>query len=229
MNILPTIRLPLFFALTACLLSGCIIIQTPVIYEEARHDVPYDAIIVPGVPYKDSGMADIMNFRVRWAKHLYDEGMAHNVIFSGSAVYTPYIEGKIMALMAEKIGIPKEHIFVEDKAEHSTENMYYGYLLAKKLGFSHIALASDQYQTFMLSGVNEKFKLYDIEFLPMKISFMREADKTPIPIDPTLAFVRDFVALPERQSFAERFRGTQGKYVQQQIKKLQDAGVYGTK
>lgn len=209
------------FLFVASVLSGCIILESPVIYEEAKKDVPYDVVIVPGVPYKDKSMSDVMNFRVRWAKKLYDEGVTKNVIFSGSAVYTPYVEGKVMALMGEKIGIPKEHIFVEDKAEHSTENMYYGYLLAKKLGFNHIAVASDQYQTFMLSEVHERFKLYGIGFLPMTISFMRSADKDPILINPETAMVDDFVALPERQSFSERLRGTRGKYVKEKIKQLE--------
>jgi hypothetical protein len=210
--------LPLVFLVTAFTLQGCLIIQAPVIYEEAKKGEPYDVIIVPGVPYKDAGMADIMNFRVRWAKHLYEEGITKNVIFSGGAVYTPYVEGKIMALMGEEIGIPAEHIFVEDKAEHSTENMYYGYLLAKKLGFNRIAVASDPYQSFMLHEVYERFKLYDMEFVPMKISFMREADKTPIAINPEPAKVKNFVALTERQSFADRFKGTRGKYVKEQIR-----------
>lgn len=225
-----SIRTLAWVVLAALLLPGCIIVQAPVIYEEAKRDVPYDAIIVPGVPYQDKGMADVMNFRVRWAKLLYDEGIAKNVIFSGGAVYTPYVEGKIMALMGEKIGIPKEHIFVEDKAEHSTENMYYGYLLAKKLGFENIAVASDPYQSFMLSEVHERFHLYGIGFLPMKTSFLKQVDKTPIGIDPTSARVTDFVALPERQSFAERLKGTRGKYVKQQIRQLQeDAENLGTK
>lgn len=212
----------------ACVFQGCIILQTPVIYEEAKRDVPYDVIIVPGVPYRDKGMADIMNFRVRWAKHLYDEGITKNVIFSGGAVYTPYTEGKIMALMGEKIGIPKEHIFVESRAEHSTENMYFSYLMAKEMGFNNIAVASDQYQTFMLSEVHERFKLYGLGFLPMKMSFMKSVDKTPILINPQEAFVKDFVALPERQSFAERLKGTRGKYVKQEIKKKQEIEL-GTK
>jgi hypothetical protein len=212
----------------AFVLQGCLIVQTPVIYEEAKRGEPYDVIIVPGVPYKDESMSDIMNFRVRWAKYLYDEGITKNVIFSGSSVYTPYVEGKIMALMGEKIGIPKEHIFVEGRAEHSTENMYFGYLLAKKLGFERIAVASDQYQSFMLDEVYERFGLYGLEFLPMKFSFMRQADKRHIIINAHEAFVKDFVALPDRQSFAERLKGTRGKFVKEEIRKLQEVEL-GTK
>jgi hypothetical protein len=204
---------------SALILQGCLIVQTPVIYEEAKRDKPYDVIIVPGVPYQDAGMVDIMNFRVRWAKHLMDQGITKHIIFSGGAVYTPYVEGKIMALMAEKLGVPTERIFVEGKAEHSTENMYYGYVLAKKLGFERIGLASDQYQSFMLEVIHERFKLYDLGFIPIKPTFMRDVDKTPIQIDASSAKVTDFVALPDRQSFADRFKGTRGKYVQEEIKR----------
>jgi len=220
----------LFFLLMGgLLLPGCILVQAPVYYGEAKRSQPYDVIIVPGVPYQDSSLSSIMTFRIRWAKHLYDAGLTKNVIFSGGAVYTPYVEGKIMAMMAEKIGLPKEHIFVEDKAEHSTENLYYSYLLAKKLGFGNIAVASDQYQTFLLSEVHERFKIYNIGFLPMKNSFMRNPDnKVPINIDPGPAFVQNFVAITTRQSFAERFRGTRGKYVKEQIKKIQREEQSGT-
>ena len=218
------VRFSIKMALAAFLLSGCIVVQTPVIYEEAKRDIPYDVVIVPGVPYQDAGMADIMNFRVRWAKHLMDEGITKHIIFSGGAVYTPYVEGKIMALMAEKLGIPTERIFVESKAEHSTENMYYGYILAKKLGFERIGLASDQYQSFMLEVVHERFKLYDLGFIPIKPTFMRDVDKTPIQIDASQARVTDFVALPDRQTFADRFKGTRGKYVKEEIKRNEADG-----
>lgn len=212
------------------LLQGCVVLQAPVTYHEAKRNTPYDAVIVPGVPYEDGALAPIMNLRVRWAKQLYDDGITRNVIFSGSAVYTPYVEGRIMALMAEKIGIPKEHVFVEDKAEHSTENLYYGYLLAQKMGFKDVALASDPYQTFLLSEVSERFHLYGVGFLCMTNHFIRHADKTPITINPTPALRSNFVALPQRQSFAERFRGTRGKYVREQIKKnREDAENMGTR
>jgi hypothetical protein len=213
--------LRIFFSLliSVFLLQGCLIVQTPIIYEEAKRDQPYDVIIVPGVPYQDAGMADIMNFRVRWAKHLMDEGITRHLIFSGGAVYTPYVEGKIMALMAEKLGVPANRIFVEGKAEHSTENMYYGYVLAKKLGFERIGLASDQYQSFMLEVVHERFKLFDLGFIPIKPTFMRDVDKTPIQIDASLAKVTDFVALPDRQSLADRFKGTRGKYIEEEMKR----------
>lgn len=67
-------------------------------------------------------------------------------MYSGSSAYSPYYEGEIMALYAIAIGIPKENVFTETRAEHSTENLFYVYLKAKKLGFTHIALATDPFQ-----------------------------------------------------------------------------------
>lgn len=93
-----------------------------------------------------------MKGRVYWAKYLYDKGITRNILFSGSSVYSPYYEGKIMALYAAALGIPKEHIFTETRAEHSTENAYYGYKRALQLGFTHIALASDPFQSKLLKG-----------------------------------------------------------------------------
>jgi len=50
---------------------------------------------------------------VLWASFLYKQGVIRNIIFSGGAVYTPYYEAKVMGLYAQRLGIPKEHIFYE--------------------------------------------------------------------------------------------------------------------
>ena len=100
----------------------------------------YDMIIVPGVPLENGKWSRTMKGRIYWSKFLFDAGIAKNIMYSGAAVATPYCEAEVMALYAEAIGIPKENIFVETKAEHSTENIYYGYHKSKKLGFDKIAL-----------------------------------------------------------------------------------------
>jgi len=195
------------------LFSSCLVLQSRLQYREACKDGGYDVIIVPGVPYQDTGYGSVMEMRIRWAQYLYNTGVARNIIFSGGAVYTPYIEGRVMCMKARRLGLPAEHIFSEERAEHSTENLYYGYKLARKLGFERVALASDPFQTFLLSEVNERFRIYDVGFLPMPVSFMRAVDKSRIEIDPAPARVKDFKALPERESAGERFRGTLGRNV----------------
>ena len=82
------------------------------------------AIIVPGIPFNNGNWDSVMKGRVLWSYVLYKNGYTKNVIYSGSAVYSPYFEAVIMGLYAEQLGIPREHIFCETKARHSTENVY---------------------------------------------------------------------------------------------------------
>src|SRR5690348_13572317 len=65
-------------------------------YQQAKKHKPYDVVIVPGVPYEKENTSAVMKLRVFWSKHLYDSGFTHNIIFSGSAVYTPFVEGIAM-------------------------------------------------------------------------------------------------------------------------------------
>ncbi|MBK6774437.1 MAG: YdcF family protein [Flavobacteriales bacterium] len=65
-----------------------------------------------------------MKLRVHWAVHLFKEGVARNIIFSGGAVYTPYVEAEIMSLYAQELGVPAKHCFLDPIAEHSTENIF---------------------------------------------------------------------------------------------------------
>src|SRR3954467_5260266 len=100
-------------------------------FKHAAEVKPYDAVIVPGIPCDGGKWNFIMKWRVSWSVFLYKKGIAKNIVYSGGAVYTPYTEALIMAEYAEKMGVPKEHIFTEVCAEHSTENLYYSWQLAK--------------------------------------------------------------------------------------------------
>jgi uncharacterized SAM-binding protein YcdF (DUF218 family) len=180
-------------------------------FDKARDRMPFDAVIVPGVPF-DTAWSSAMKARVLWSHHLYVNGITKNIIYSGSAVYSPFVESRIMALYAQQLGIPKENIFTEEKAEHSTENLFYSYYLAKDLGFNRIALATDPFQNSMLRSF-AKAKQLDVAFVPAIFDTIRVnyAD-VDVRIDPDWAHVGlDFVPLPERESFFKRFRGTMGK------------------
>jgi len=183
------------------------------LYERSRSNV-YEAIIVPGIPYNGDLWNRTMKGRVYWAKHLFDEGIAKNIIFSGSSVYTPYAEGEIMRLYACEIGIPRGNIFVESKAEHSTENVYYSHKLAKKLGFRSIALATDPVQSMLLNGFVKR-KVDDIDIIPFVIEILEKNEEKMIDpaIDAPLAYKEDFISIVDRESKLKRFRGTLGKNI----------------
>jgi uncharacterized SAM-binding protein YcdF (DUF218 family) len=175
-------------------------------------NMKYDMIVVPGVPPEDGKWSATMKDRVFWSKFLYEKGIAKNVMYSGSAVYSPYSEAEIMAMYGEKLGIPNENIYTEIKAEHSTENIYYSYKKAKKLGFSSIALASDPFQTKMLRRFTRKIVDQDVALIPIVYDTIQSM-KAIIP-DPTIdfekAYVNDFKSITEREGFLKRLRGTRG-------------------
>ncbi len=183
------------------------------LYEKARASAPYDAIVVPGVPFEGGQWQDLMKMRVHWAVKLYERGMTRNIIFSGAAVYTPYVEATIMGLYAEQLGVPREHILLETRAEHSTENLFNGYLLARERGMRHIAFASDPVQSWLLGGLARRMRRRlgaDIDMVPLVFKDMTVSNLSTPVIDPTPAYVSPFVPLPEREGAIKRFRGTGG-------------------
>src|SRR5690606_7815645 len=174
-------------------------------------------IIVPGYPFQDSAWHDIMKIRVYWSAYLYNNGYTKNVIYSGAAVYTPFVESKIMKAYGMALGIPGDSIFVDTLAKHSTENLYYSYQLAKKLGFEKIALATDPFQNAPLARFATSNGI-DVDFLPIVFDTLRLIDKPDPEIDYSKASVGNFVPLPEKLSFFERLNGTMGNKI--------DKGVY---
>jgi uncharacterized SAM-binding protein YcdF (DUF218 family) len=172
----------------------------------------YDVVIVPGVPLEDGKWSRTMKARIYWAKYLYDQGITKNILFSGSAVYTPYYEGIIMSLYAIELGVPPEHVFYETEANHSTENIYYSYAKAKSLGFNKIALASDPFQTKMLRRFTRKKVSSDVAMLPMvtdTLKMLESLMENPA-IDIEKAYKKDFISIKKREGFIKRLKGTMG-------------------
>ncbi len=172
-------------------------------------------IVVPGVPFTEQGWDSVMKARVYWSKHLYDKGIAKNIMYSGSSVSSPYYEGEIMAMYAVAIGIPKENVFAETKAEHSTENLYYSYQKSKKLGFNSIALSTDPYQAKQLRRYAKVKVDESVGLIPIVFDTLRGIRHTMIDpsIDYKKAYNKDFIPLTSRESFWKRFRGTMGKNI----------------
>jgi len=185
-------------------------------FVKARTMAPFDVIIVPGVPFENHDWgSDIMKNRVLWSWYLYSSGITRNVIYSGDAVYTPYVEGKVMALYALALGIPMDHVYSETKAEHSTENLVYSYRMAKKLGFTKIAVATDPFQANALISFAWDVNI-PVTFIPIIYDSLEPLRKgRTLHIDPSKAFVDGFVPLPRRESWFKRFRGTLGLEVSQ--------------
>lgn len=208
-----TFTTPTFFSCALCFLcSYNYPKQTAQNVERPKKLGPYDAIIVPGVPYQDPTLKIVLKARMLWAKYLFDNGIAKNIIFSGSAVYNPYIEGVMMKIYADSLGIPSENTFSETQAEHSTENIYYSLLMAKKLGFKKIAVATDQYQAIIIRSFMKK-TCPEIELITIEYNKINLVTAPWPEIDPSPACVDNFVSLVEREDRFKRFKGTLGKNI----------------
>lgn len=173
----------------------------------------FDVAIVPGVPFYNNQWDSVMKGRVLWADFLYKKGVIRNVIFSGSAVYSPYYEARIMGLYAEELGIPSANIFFETQAEHSTENIYYSYEMARKLGFKTIALVTDPFQSLMMNGFTRRRFATSIWHVPFIVDTLRKLNVVELEINPSSAYEAKFRSIVERESKLKRFRGTLGAFI----------------
>ncbi len=178
----------------------------------AHSFAPFDVLIVPGSPF--NGRWDtIMKARVLWSWILYKNGIVRNVIYSGAAVYTPYKESRIMGLYGMALGIPAENIHYDTLAEHSTENIYYSYLLARQLGYRSIALGTDPFQSFTLRGYIRKRFSTPMMHLPFVVDSLEVYNH----LDPAIDFLplkeKSWTNLKQRKSFFKRLGGTFGQHI----------------
>lgn len=180
-------------------------------FVNAATRVPFDAIIVPGIPYNGANWDSIMKARVLWSYILYKNGYTRNVIYSGGAIYTPYVEARVMGAFGEALGIPSNHIFFDTAARHSTENVYHAYLLAKDQGFKSIALATDPFQAFMLRGFTRKRFGTEVYHLPLVVDSLKMyTDRNPA-VDVRHLRLKNWKSIKEQQGLGERVRGTMGR------------------
>ncbi len=181
-------------------------------------NAPFDAGIVPGVPWVEGGWDTAMKGRVIWAVHLYKRGLVKNLIFSGGSVYSPFYEGKIMCLYAQQMGVPPQHCFAEIQAEHSVENVYYGKRIADSLGFKKVALLTDPFQAALLKGLLKKYRPH-IQRMPFIVDTLQLVNKVSPKIDGSSAMNLGYtLPLWDRETKFERLQGTRGKKVKRMMR-----------
>lgn len=181
--------------------------------QKAAALLPFDAIIVPGVPFNGQSWDSVMKARVLWSYILYKNGYTKNIIYSGGAVYTPWYEARIMGLYAQALGIPAKHIFYDTAAQHSTENVYYSYLIARQQGFKSIALATDPFQSFMLHGFTRRRFGTPVYHLPFVVDSLAAYNSARPVIQPAPAKAKNWTSIKDEQGFVERFKGTLGRTI----------------
>ena len=209
-------RILIFMLCIACF-SSCFFLRPSQNRELKKADQikPIDVVIIPGLPLYHGQWDTLLKARIIWSDYLYKRGIVSNIIYSGNAVYTQWREGPSMALYAKQLGIKNEHIFIDTIAEHSTENLFYGYQLAKEKGFKTIAVATDPFQCSLLSKYAKKHFKEPIYFIPIIYDSIRNEMKIKLQIDTTLNKKSNFIPLEERQDYKERMNGTRGKHIKE--------------
>lgn len=207
----------LLILMIVCIVSSCISFNKRPhrIYNRAvRSGKVFDAVIVPGVPLRDSSWGYVMKTRVLWSYILYKNGTAKNIIYSGGAVYSPYKEAFVMGQYAQQLGIPKEHIFYDTMARHSTENVFYSYHIAQEKGFKNVAIATDPVQLFFLRlFIFEHYgqRIYKLPYIQDSLAKYNHLNPR---IDRELLREQNaesFIPLPRKESFPRRMWGTLGQ------------------
>lgn len=185
---------------------------------KARLQKPYDVIIVPGYPSDSGKINPVLSERIRWAAYLYRNGYTKNIIFSGAAVYSPYVEANVMKLYAKQLNLPENILFTETKAEHTTENLYYSCLMAEELGFKKIGFASQTAHTSFMKAFPKRYGL-TCDMLPAILDSLNTIPHQFEFVNAQEAFVPNFISIEKRQSKIQRLRGTRGHKVKKEIRK----------
>jgi hypothetical protein len=180
---------------------------------KAKEAGPIDVAIVPGLPLYHGRWDTLLKARILWSEFLYRKGYVRNILYSGSAVYTPWIESTSMALIASQLGIAKDHFLIDTLAEHSTENLYFGYQLAREKGFKTIAVATDPFQCAMLYRFSKKNFEKEICYLPIIYDSIQARTGLDLTIDTILTLRKNFIPIHERESYRSRLKGTRGKKI----------------
>lgn len=102
-----------------------------------------DVAFVLGCPADPDGSASLCErCRVKSAVRAYREGVARNFIFSGGAAHSPHVEADVMGDLAEKRGIPHEHVFREGRALTTWQNIRFSLAIARAQKFHSILFIS---------------------------------------------------------------------------------------
>ncbi|UTW61883.1 YdcF family protein [bacterium SCSIO 12741] len=187
-------------------------------YQYAQTVKPFDVLVVPGTPYYQEGMTEIMLYRLLWAKHLYDRGFADYIIFSGNAVYTPYVEGCIMKEYALLLGIPADKIIVEPQAENSVDNLYYSNLLARKNELKDLLVATDAFQSLRYSRFERQTNI-QYNMVPMQKDSINLDFRFQVAINDSVCFQPGWVDYKKRKPWYERFARSGGKFLPDEVVK----------
>jgi uncharacterized SAM-binding protein YcdF (DUF218 family) len=103
----------------------------------------FDTIIVLGSPVLVNGHASPEEReRVTEAVKEFKAGRAGHMIFSGGAAENLFIEGQVMASLAEAEGVPADDIVIEGRSQNTIQNIYFSNRIMEQKGWSSAEVVS---------------------------------------------------------------------------------------
>lgn len=103
----------------------------------------FDAIIVLGSPANADGNPSPEQLsRVTEGVREYERGVAPRLLLTGGAAHNHFVEGQVMAKVAEAQGIPDSAIYVEGQARDTIQNVCYSARLMKAHGWRSAEIVS---------------------------------------------------------------------------------------
>ncbi len=110
------------------------------------HNTPrthFDTIIVLGSPADPDGKPSFeQRERVLKGVREFKAGRASHIIMTGGAAHNRWVEGEVMAKLAEANGIPAEAIVVEDQAQTTIENIFFSNRIMQQKGWTSAEVVS---------------------------------------------------------------------------------------
>jgi len=124
-----------------CLLALCVTFETvPNHNSKLTH---FDTILVLGCPALINGEpAPEERERVTEAVKEFKAGRAAHMIFSGGAAENQFIEGQVMATLAEEQGVPAAAILVEGESQNTIQNIYFSNQIMEQKGWNSAEIVS---------------------------------------------------------------------------------------
>ena len=103
----------------------------------------FDTIIVLGAPaLPDGNPSPEERARVMEGVREFKAGRAGHIIFSGGAAQNRFVEGEVMAELAEVQGVPVADIVIEGQSKDTIQNIYFSYRLMQQRGWTSAEVVS---------------------------------------------------------------------------------------
>jgi len=103
----------------------------------------FDTILVLGCPTLVNGQASPeQRERVTEGVGEFKAGRAEHMIFSGGPTENRFIEGQVMANLAEEQGVPPSAIVVEGEARNTIQNIYFSDRIMQQKGWTSAEVVS---------------------------------------------------------------------------------------